>query len=92
MVEWAYRARAEDLFKELDMATYPIRPATTGAVWKIAVHVGDALQGNGTIIAPELMKMEIPVIVPRADQTDTPLVAEGHAMHEGRKESVFEEA
>lgn len=55
-------------------------------------QMGDALQGDDTIIVPESTKMEIPVITPRADQVNTPLVAEGNALDEGQQVSVFEEA
>ena len=37
-----------------------------GQVWKVVASVGDALAENDVIIILESMKMEIPVLAPRA--------------------------
>jgi len=53
-------------------------------VWKIEVKPGDQVQEEDTLIILESMKMEIPVVAPKAGTVKTIAVAEGDAVIEGQ--------
>jgi len=65
------------------MADLRVRSEIAGAVWKIAVTVGDAVAEEDPLIILESMKMEIPLLAPRAGTVKEILVAEGQAIAEG---------
>ena len=52
-------------------------------VWKIEAAVGQAVGEGDTLIVLEAMKMEIPVMAPRAGTVKTVLVAEKQQVAEG---------
>jgi biotin carboxyl carrier protein len=53
-------------------------------VWKIEVKPGDQVQEEDTLIILESMKMEIPVVAPKAGTIKSIAVAEGDAVIEGQ--------
>jgi acetyl-CoA carboxylase biotin carboxyl carrier protein len=54
-----------------------------GKVWKIQAQAGAQLAADDTILIMESMKMEIPVVAPRAGKLRALLVKEGDALDEG---------
>ena len=66
-----------------DMADLRVRSEIAGSVWKIEVAVGDSVGEEDTLIILESMKMEIPLLAPRAGVVREILVAEGEAVAEG---------
>ncbi|MBV8779213.1 MAG: biotin/lipoyl-binding carrier protein [Alphaproteobacteria bacterium] len=65
------------------MADLRVRSEIAGSVWKIEVAVGDEVGAEDTLIVLESMKMEIPLLAPRAGVVKEILVAEGEALAEG---------
>jgi acetyl-CoA carboxylase biotin carboxyl carrier protein len=65
------------------MAEFRVRSEIAGSVWKIAVAVGDQVAEEDPLIILESMKMEIPLLAPRAGTVKEILVAEGEAVAEG---------
>ena len=55
----------------------------TGTVWKIEVSVGDSVENEQTLVILESMKMEMPVVAPRAGTVAAIQVSEGQAVDEG---------
>ncbi|WP_374666880.1 acetyl-CoA carboxylase biotin carboxyl carrier protein subunit [Ramlibacter sp.] len=66
------------------MADVALQSEVTGTVWKIEVKAGDAVEADQTLVVMESMKMEIPVVAPRAGTVRRVLVAEGEAVAEGQ--------
>ena len=56
----------------------------SGSVWKLIARPGDAVEAEAEIAIIESMKMEIPVLAPRAGKLARFLVAEGEAVTEGQ--------
>lgn len=54
-----------------------------GKVWKIEAQAGAQLAADDVILIVESMKMEIPVVAPRAGKLLALLVKEGEALNEG---------
>jgi len=65
------------------MAELRVKSEIAGSVWKIEVAVGDTVSEEDTLIVLESMKMEIPLLAPRAGTVIEILVAEGEAIAEG---------
>ncbi len=65
------------------MAELRVKSEIAGSVWKIEVTVGDKVAEEDTLIVLESMKMEIPLLAPRAGTVIEILVAEGEAIAEG---------
>jgi acetyl-CoA carboxylase biotin carboxyl carrier protein len=65
------------------MAELRVRSEIAGSVWKIEVAVGDEVAEEDPLIILESMKMEIPLLAPRAGTVKEILVAEGEAIAEG---------
>jgi acetyl-CoA carboxylase biotin carboxyl carrier protein len=61
-----------------------------GKVWKIEARPGASLAAEDTILILESMKMEIPVVAPRAGRLRSLLVKEGDAVKEGEPVAVLE--
>ena len=61
-----------------------------GKVWKIAAQPGAQLAAEDTILILESMKMEIPVVAPRAGRLAELRVREGDALKEGDVVAVLE--
>jgi len=65
------------------MADLRVRSEIAGSVWKIEVAVGDNVGEEDALIILESMKMEIPLLAPRAGIVKEILVAEGDPIAEG---------
>jgi biotin carboxyl carrier protein len=65
------------------MAELRVKSEIAGSVWKIEVAVGDRVEMDDSLIVLESMKMEIPLLAPRAGTVTEILVAEGEAIAEG---------
>jgi acetyl-CoA carboxylase biotin carboxyl carrier protein len=65
------------------MADLRVRSEIAGSVWKIEVAVGDTVAEEDPLIILESMKMEIPLLAPRAGTVKEILVAEGESVGEG---------
>jgi acetyl-CoA carboxylase biotin carboxyl carrier protein len=65
------------------MAELKVKSEIAGSVWKIEVAVGDKVDMDDPLIVLESMKMEIPLLAPRAGTVTEILVAEGEAIAEG---------
>ena len=61
-----------------------------GKVWKIEAQPGAQLAAEDTILILESMKMEIPVVAPRAGRLVELRVKEGDALNEGDVLAVIE--
>jgi biotin carboxyl carrier protein len=60
-----------------------VRSEIAGSVWKIEVAIGDAVAEDDALLILESMKMEIPLLAPRAGVVRAILVAEGEPIAEG---------
>ena len=65
------------------MAELRVRSEIAGSVWKIEVAIGDAVGEDDPLLILESMKMEIPLLAPRAGVVKDILVAEGEPIAEG---------
>jgi biotin carboxyl carrier protein len=65
------------------MAELRVKSEIAGSVWKIEVAVGDQVAEEDPLIVLESMKMEIPLLAPRAGTVIEILVTEGEAIAEG---------
>ena len=65
------------------MAELRVRSEIAGSVWKIEVAVGDTVAEDDPLVILESMKMEIPLLAPRAGIVREILVKEGEAVAEG---------
>lgn len=65
------------------MAELRVRSEIAGSVWKIEVAVGDSVAEDDPLLVLESMKMEIPLLAPRAGVVKEILVAEGDPIDEG---------
>jgi acetyl-CoA carboxylase biotin carboxyl carrier protein len=74
------------------MASMKVRTETGGNVWKIVAAIGDSIPADETIMILESMKVEIPVLVPRAGKLVELLVKEGDAVLEDQVVAVIETA
>jgi acetyl-CoA carboxylase biotin carboxyl carrier protein len=72
------------------MAEVKIEVEIHAAVWKIEAAPGASLQEGDTILLLESMKMEIPVVAPRAGRLSAILVAEGEQVAEGQVVATLE--
>ena len=65
------------------MAELRVKSEIAGSVWKIEVTVGDRVAEEDPLIILESMKMEIPLLAPRAGTVLQILVVEGEPIAEG---------
>ena len=65
------------------MAEIRVRSEIAGSIWKIEVAVGDTVAEDDPLVILESMKMEIPLLAPRAGVVREILVAEGEPIAEG---------
>ena len=56
----------------------------SGSVWKLTAEPGQAVEAEDQIAIIESMKMEIPVLAPKAGKLARFLVAEGDVIAEGQ--------
>jgi acetyl-CoA carboxylase biotin carboxyl carrier protein len=66
------------------MASVTVRSEIAGSVWKIEAEIGTPLSEEQTILILESMKMEIPVLAPRAGKLVEICVAESDSVSEGQ--------
>ena len=72
------------------MALVNVKSEIAGNVWKIQAKPGDKVEVDGEIVILESMKMEIPVLSPRAGVIREIRVNEGEAIDEGQLIAVLE--
>jgi acetyl-CoA carboxylase biotin carboxyl carrier protein len=72
------------------MAETRVKSEIAGSVWKIEVAVGDKVAEDDPLIVLESMKMEIPLLAPRAGVVREILVAEGESIAEGDVAVILE--
>jgi len=65
------------------MAEIKVRSEIAGSVWKIEVAIGDSVAEEDPLLILESMKMEIPLLAPRAGIVKEILVTEGETIGEG---------
>jgi acetyl-CoA carboxylase biotin carboxyl carrier protein len=66
------------------MAELKVPSELNAIVWKIEAAAGSAVDEGDTLIVLEAMKMEIPVMAPRAGTVKTVLVEEKQQVAEGQ--------
>ena len=62
----------------------------TGTIWKVQTVVGVQVVADDTLVIIESMKMEIPVLAPRAGRVIEIKLGEGDAVTEGQVVVVLE--
>jgi biotin carboxyl carrier protein len=72
------------------MAIVNVKSEIAGNVWKIQLKPGDRVEADGEIMILESMKMEIPVLSPKAGTVKEIKVAEGEAIGEGQLVAVLD--
>ena len=72
------------------MALVNVKSEIAGNVWKIQTKPGDKVEADGEIMILESMKMEIPVLSPKAGVIREIKVNEGEAIGEGQLVAVLE--
>jgi len=72
------------------MAVVNVKSEIAGSVWKIQAKPGDRIEADGEIMILESMKMEIPVLSPRAGTIKEIKVNEGEAIDEGQLVAVLD--
>jgi acetyl-CoA carboxylase biotin carboxyl carrier protein len=60
-----------------------VKSEIAGSVWKVLKRPGDAVEEEEPVLLLESMKMEIPVMAPRAGRVAEIRVAEGEMVAEG---------
>ena len=66
------------------MADIEVETEVTGNVWKVLCQVGDRVETEQELVILESMKMEIPVVAPKAGRLKHIHVAEGDMIGEGQ--------
>lgn len=72
------------------MAVINVKSEIAGNVWKIQTRPGDQIEADGEIMILESMKMEIPVLSPKAGTIKEIRVAEGEAIGEGQLVAILD--
>ena len=72
------------------MAVINVKSEIAGNVWKIQTRPGDQIDADGEIMILESMKMEIPVLSPKAGTIKEIRVAEGEAIGEGQLVAILD--
>ena len=72
------------------MSELKVRSEIAGSVWKIEVAIGDSVAEDDPLIVLESMKMEIPLLSPRAGVVREILVVEGDPIGEGDVAVILE--
>jgi acetyl-CoA carboxylase biotin carboxyl carrier protein len=72
------------------MAVINVKSEIAGNVWKIQARPGDKIEADGEIMILESMKMEIPVLSPKAGTIKEIRVAEGEAIGEGQLVAILD--
>ena len=72
------------------MAVVNVKSEIAGNVWKIQTKPGDKVEAEGELMILESMKMEIPVLAPKAGVVKEIRVAEGEAIAEGQLVAIID--
>jgi len=72
------------------MAVVNVKSEIAGNVWKIQTKAGDRVEADGEIMILESMKMEIPVLSPKAGTIREIRVNEGEAIDEGQLVAILD--
>jgi len=72
------------------MTQCSIRSELAGVVFRIDLREGDAVAADDPVMVLESMKMEIPVLAPRAGRILKFLVKVGDAVREGQELAAFD--
>ena len=72
------------------MAVVNVKSEIAGNVWKIQTKPGDRVEAEGELMILESMKMEIPVLSPKAGVVKEIRVAEGEAIAEGQLVAIID--
>lgn len=72
------------------MAIVNVKSEIAGNVWKIQARPGDKVEAEGEIMILESMKMEIPVLSPRAGIIKEIKVDEGESIAEGQLVAIID--
>ena len=72
------------------MAVVNVKSEIAGNVWKIQSKPGDRIEVDGEIMILESMKMEIPVLSPKAGTIKEIRVSEGEAIDEGQLVAILD--
>ncbi|MBI3198861.1 MAG: biotin/lipoyl-binding carrier protein [Rhodospirillales bacterium] len=72
------------------MAVVNVKSEIAGNVWKIQTNPGDRVEVDGEIMILESMKMEIPVLSPKAGTVREIKVSEGEAVGEGQLVAILD--
>ena len=72
------------------MAVVNVKSEIAGNVWKIQAKPGDRIEADGEIMILESMKMEIPVLSPKAGTVREIKVNEGEAIDEGQLVAILD--
>jgi len=72
------------------MAVVNVKSEIAGNVWKIQLKPGDRVEADGEIMILESMKMEIPVLSPKAGTVREIKVNEGVAIDEGQLVAILD--
>ena len=67
-----------------------VEAEVAGKVWKIEAAIGQSVAADDTLIIIESMKMEIPVVAPRAGVVSEIMVQEGDPVAEGQIVAVLD--
>jgi acetyl-CoA carboxylase biotin carboxyl carrier protein len=73
-----------------DMAEITVKSELNAIVWKVEASVGAPVNEGDILMILEAMKMEIPVMAPRASTVQTILVSEGQQVAEGQPLAVLQ--
>jgi acetyl-CoA carboxylase biotin carboxyl carrier protein len=72
------------------LAVVNVKSEIAGNVWKIQTRPGDRVEFEGEIMILESMKMEIPVLSPKAGVIKEIKVDEGEAIAEGQLVAIID--
>ena len=72
------------------MAVVNVKSEIAGNVWKIQTKPGDKVEAEGELMILESMKMEIPVLSPKAGVVKEIRVTEGEAIAEGQLVAIID--
>ena len=72
------------------MAVVNVKSEIAGNVWKIQLKPGDKVELEGEIMILESMKMEIPVLSPKAGTIKEIKVNEGESIGEGQLVAIID--
>ncbi len=72
------------------MTSVNVKSEIAGNVWKIQTKPGDKVEFEGELMILESMKMEIPVLSPKAGTVKEIKVAEGEAIAEGQLVAILD--